>query len=138
MNIIRWRPMGDMDKWFDDVWPMHGAGQGGFTPAMDVYQTNDAVVVKTPLPGVDPEQVRIAIENDVLTVEGTVEQKSEVDERNYYRKEIRAGSFHRAVALPAAVNGEAATATLENGLLTITVPKEERAKPKTVKIEVKK
>lgn len=137
MNLIRWNPY-DMDKWFDDMVSAPFQGRGGFAPAMDVFQIKDAVIVKTPLAGVDPDKVNISIENDVLTVEGTMEQKSEVDEKEYYRKEIRSGSFHRAVALPTAVDGDKANATFENGMLTITVPKEERAKPKSIKVRVKK
>jgi HSP20 family protein len=106
-------------------------------PALDVYQTDDDVVVETQLPGVDPTNVNISIENDVLTIEGSFEKKREVDEKNYYRKEIRSGSFHRSVALPTSVNGDKAKATYDKGVLKVTVPKEERAKPKTVKVEVK-
>src|SRR3989338_861608 len=99
MSIIKWRPMFDpfldMDNYFES-----------FVPALDVYQDADNVIVETPLPGIDPSDVNISVENDVLTIEGSSEKKSEVDEKNYYRKEIRSGSFHRAVALPAAVNGE--------------------------------
>ena len=134
MPIVRWAPMwpamSDIDRFFDE-------GGAGFIPALDVYQTKDDVVVETQLPGIDPSNVNISIENDVLTVEGNFEKKSEVDEKNYYRKEIRSGSFHRSVALPAAVSGDKAKATYEKGVLKITVPKEERAKPKTVKVEVK-
>lgn len=139
MALVRWTPMfpsiDEFDKLFDDfgAWPKLTS----FVPAMDVYQTKDDVVVETPLAGIDPEKVNISIENDVLTIEGNMEQKSEVDEKNYYRKEIRAGSFHRSVALPAAVSGEKAKATYEKGILKIMIPKEERAKPKTVKVEVK-
>ncbi len=132
MNIIRWQPFMDMDRWFDDAPGMH------FAPAVDVFQTDDAVIVKTPLAGIDPDKVNISIENDVLTVEGTTEQKSEVDEKDYYRKEIRTGSFHRSVALPTAVNGDQAKAEFENGMLTITVPKEERAKPKAIRVQIKR
>ncbi len=137
MPIVRWSPFWpqnmDLDRFFDDGF----ANVSGFVPALDVYQTNDDVVVETQLPGVDPANVNVSIENDVLTVEGSFEKKSEVDEKNYYRKEIRSGSFHRSVALPAAVNGDKAKATYDKGVLKITVPKEERAKPKTVKVEVK-
>lgn len=122
----------DMDQWFDDAPGMH------FAPAVDVYQTDDAVVVKTPLAGIDPDGVNISIENGVLTIEGKTERKSEVDDTNYYRKEIRTGTFHRAIALPAAVKGEKAKAEFDNGLLTVKIPKEEKAKPKIVKAEVKK
>ncbi len=138
MSLVRWTPMfpnfGDLDKFFEDTsWP----NVSGFVPALDIYQTKDEVVVETPLAGIDPEKVNLSIENDVLTIEGKSEQKSEVDEKNYYRKEVRYGSFHRSVALPAAVNGDKAKATYENGVLKVVIPKEERAKPKTVKVEVK-
>ncbi len=125
----------EFDKFFED-WGGFSR-LGSFVPALDVYQTKDTVVVETPLAGIDPEKVNISIENDVLTIEGKVEQKSEVDEKNYYRKEVRYGSFHRSVALPTAVDGNKAKATYEKGMLKIEIPKEERAKPKTVKVEVK-
>lgn len=137
MNMIRWRPMTDLDKWFDES-ILSSMMQGGFMPVVDVYQTKDAVIVETPLAGIDPSKVNVSIENDVLTIEGSVEHKTEVDEKEYYRKEIRSGSFHRAVALPTSVKGEAANALFEDGMLKITIPKEERAKPKTIKVNVNK
>lgn len=139
MSLVRWTPVvpswGDFDKFFDEfsgLQPM-----GGFAPALDVYQTKDDVVVEAPLPGLDPDQVSISIENDVLTLEGKFEHKTEVDDKNYYRREVRSGAFHRSVALPTAVSGEKAKATYEKGVLKIVIPKEERAKPRSVKIEVK-
>lgn len=137
MKIIRWRPFPmNFDRWPDDatVGPVFEADT--FTPSLDVYQTKEAVVVETPLAGVDPNQVNISVENDVLTIEGSMEKKSEVEEKNYIRKEIRTGSFHRAVALPTAVQGEKAEAVFENGMLKVTIPKEERAKPTTVRVQV--
>ena len=139
MALVRWTTLlpsfGAADKFFDDFNLMSQVN--GFVPALDVYQTKDDVVVETALPGVDPKGVNIFIANDVLTVEGSYEKKSEVDERNYYRQEIRAGSFHRSVALSAAVNSDKAKATYEKGMLRIVVPKEERATPKMVKVEVR-
>lgn len=138
MSIVRWTPMfpswNEMDKMFDDSF---GNGLSGFVPALDVYQTKDDVVVETALAGIDPNLVNISIANDVLTIEGKSEHKSEVDDKNYYRKEIRCGSFHRSVALPTSVAGDKAKATYEKGILKIVVPKEEKAKPKTVKIDIK-
>lgn len=139
MSLIRWAPVlpsvSDFDKLFDDF----GVGRelASFVPALDVYQTKDDVVVETHLAGIDPEKVNVLIENDVLTIEGSTEHKSEVDEKNYYRKEVRSGSFHRSVVLPAAVSGDKAKAAYEKGVLKIVIPKEERSKPKTVKVEVK-
>lgn len=139
MSIIKWTPMLDpfneMDRWLDN-WPSNS--MANFAPAVDVWEDADNVYVETPLPGVNPEQVNIAIENDILTIEGASEKKTEVDEKNYYRKEVRSGSFHRAVALPSSVKSDDAKAEYEKGILKITVPKEERAKPKKVKVEVKK
>ena len=128
----------DMNKLFDDTWPgMMMRSMNSMVPAMDVYEDKDNVYVETPLAGIDPSKVTISIENDVLTIEGKSERTSEVEDKKYYRKEVSYGSFHRAVALPTAVNGNAAKATYQNGVLKITIPKEERAKPTTVKVEVK-
>ena len=137
MNIIRWRPAMDADRWFDDMVPSSFMGVN-FTPAVDVYQRKDAVVVESPLAGIDPDKVNISIEDDVLTIEGAMEKKTEVDEKNYYRKEIRSGMFHRSVGLPTAVNGNKAEATFDKGLLTITIPKAEHVKPTTIKVNVVK
>lgn len=135
MNIVRWSPINDIDRWFDGMMPVVG---NVFTPAVDVYQTDKAVVVEAPLAGVDPEKVEIAIENDMLTIEGSMEKTTEVDDKNYYRKEIRSGSFHRSVALPVAVKGDAAEAVFEKGMLRITLPKADVQKSKTIKVQVKK
>ena len=124
----------DMDQAFDS---MVVPAQRGFVPALDVYQTADDVVVETTLPGMNPNDVRVSIENDVLTIEGSSEKKTEVDEKDYYRKEIRSGSFHRAVALPSSVKGDDAKASYENGVLKIIIPKREEVKPKKVSIEIK-
>lgn len=139
MSLIKWTPMLDpfneFDKFFDGSSNM---GLTNFAPAVDVWEDKDNVYVETPLPGLDPENVEISIENDVLTIEGSAEKKNEVDEKNYYRKEVRYGSFHRAVALPSAVKSDSAKAEYIKGVLKINIPKEERAKPKKVQIEVKK
>ena len=138
MNLIKWRPMLDpLDEEFERFFsqmPSIG-GSKGFVPSLDVYQSNDAVVVETPLAGIDPKNVSISIENDVLTVEGRSEKRSEVDDKEYYMKEVRTGAFHRSITLPVGVDGDKAKAEVENGLLKISIPKSERIKPKTIPIE---
>ena len=140
MSIIKWSPFitpsaGDeFDKFFDS-WPIMSAN---FTPALDVYQDADNVIVEAPLAGINPENVDISIENDVLTIKSEHEKKSEVEDKNYYRKEVRHGSFYRAVQLPTRVTGDAAEATYEKGVLKITIPKAAEAKPKTIKIKAGK
>lgn len=143
MAIIKWNPWSpmfeDMEKFFSD-YPMALADRmsKNFMPAVDVYETKDAVVAELPLAGVDPNRVNVTIENDVLNVSGDMERKSEVDEKDFYRKEVRYGSFARAVPLPAHVLGDKATAQYKDGMLKITAPKAEPKQVKSVKIEVKK
>ncbi len=130
-----WDPFEDMDRMLTDV---PGRRVQGFVPAVDVYQDDDNVYVDTELAGIDPEQVDVSIENDVLTIKGQSEQKSEVDEKHYYRKEVRRGSFYRSIGLPTHVVGDDAKAAYTDGILKITVPKAPEVKPKSVKIDVQK
>jgi HSP20 family protein len=142
MSIIKWAPFlsefDDMDKMMESMLPAVRGSQFGFTPAVDMYEDKDNIVVETQLGGIDPEKVDVSIENNVLTIKGESEKKSEVDDKNYYRKEIRRGSFYRSIPLPTKVDGEAASAINEDGVLKITVPKASEIKPKTIKIQTKK
>lgn len=95
----------------------------GFIPAIDVYEKGDAVVVETPLAGVDPKDVTVAVDGDMLTITGKSEHRTEVDEKNYLYKEVRYGAFQRKVQLPTPVLGEKASMSSEHGLLKITLPK---------------
>lgn len=127
-------PFEEMEKLFSEFSP---SLTKGFMPAVDIYQDKDNVYVESLLAGVDPKDIDISIENDVLTMQGDMEKKTEVDEKNYYRKEVRRGSFYRSVSLPTHVLGDKADANYENGILKITVPKAPEAKPKTIKVNVK-
>lgn len=105
-------------------------------PPVDMYETDTGVVVETPLAGVDPNKIEIAIENNILSIKGSSERKTEVDEKNFYRKEVRHGSIFRQVTLPTAVEGDKAKASFENGVLKIEIPKS--GKSKSVKVSVSK
>ena len=124
MSIIRWAPM------------MEPFEQ--FFPAMDVYETEKSVVVETALPGINPDEVKVSVEKGVLTVTGESKKEHEVDDKNYYRKEVRAGSFFRQVALPAPVLEDKVNAVFEDGMLKVTCPKAEQVKSKKVEIRVVK
>jgi len=141
MPLIKWtpflEPFEDMDKMFNEFMPTATRGQG-FVPAVDMYEDKDNVIVETQLSGIDPEKVDISIENDVLTIKGESEKMSEVEDKNYYRKEIRRGSFYRSIPLPTHVMGDKAKAMASGGILKISVPKAEETKPKKIKIETKK
>lgn len=135
MPIVKWspflEPFEEMEKMMSDY------SSQGFAPAIDVYETKDEVVVEAPLAGVDPKDVEINIENDVLTIKGEVKKETEVDDKNYYRKEVRSGSFFRSVALPAHVLSDQAEAESAQGLLKIVIPKAPEAKPKQIKVKIK-
>ena len=132
-SIIHWSPIRDVDRFFEeDIW--NGAN---FTPAVDVYQDKDNVIVETPLAGIDPEKVDITIENDVLKISGTTEEKKEVKREDYYCKEVKAGSFSRSIALPTSVKADEAEATSDKGMLKIVIPKAEEVKPKKIAIKAK-
>lgn len=132
MKITPWSPFMGMEE-FDEFFK-----NGGFAPAIDVYQTKDQVVVEAAVPNLDPAKVDVSIENDVLTIEGNSEHQSEIEDKEYYRKEVRSGSFYRTVPLPVAVQGQEAKAVYENGILKISVPKAEEAKKNKINIEIKK
>ena len=135
MSLIKWTPLiepfDEMERFMDR------SAMQGFTPAIDVYETKDEVVVETPLAGIDPKDVEIAVENNILTIKGETKKESEVDEKNYYRKEVACGSFFRTVALPSRVIADKAEASFADGMLKITIPKAEEVKPKTIKVKVK-
>ncbi len=128
-------PWEEMEKFFDN-WPE--AKSGKFAPAVDVYKDKGNVVVESSLSGVDPKDVDVSLEKNVLTIKGKTERKSEVDEKNYYRKEIRTGRFYRNINLPAKVDKDKIRAEYKDGTLKISAPiKSEPKKEKKVKIDVK-
>lgn len=132
-GLMRWSPVWDMEKIFDD-----GLWEGNdFSPAIDVRQDKDSMIVETSLPGIDPDKVEISVENDVLTISGHTEEKKETKREDYYRKEIREGSFSRSVILPMGVKADQAEAHYEKGILRISLPKAEEAKPKKIAIKAK-
>jgi HSP20 family protein len=139
MSLIKWSPFfdqfEDVDKFFSDMTPALRGAKNSFVPAIDMYENEDSVIVETQLAGIDPDKVSISIENDVLCIKGEGEKKSEVDDKNYYRKEIRRGSFYRSVQLPAHVDGDKAEAEADDGVLKIKIPKAQELKPKAIKIK---
>jgi HSP20 family protein len=108
---------------------------GPWMPAMDVYETDEKVVVTVELPGIDQENVEVSVEDSTLTVSGTREFSSEVAEESYHRIERRYGSFSRAVSLPPQVDTGKVDARFEDGVLSIEVPKLEKARPKKIQIK---
>ena len=141
MSLIKWSPLFEewenMEKALRD-WqiPMEKT----FIPAIDVYKEKGNVMVKTAITGIDPKDIKIEVDNNILTIRGKTEKKSEVDEKNYYRREIKHGSFQRSVMLPGEVNSDKIVADYEDGVLKITAPliKEVKDKSKKIAVNIKK
>ncbi|MBI5352495.1 MAG: Hsp20/alpha crystallin family protein [Chloroflexi bacterium] len=143
-NLIRWEPMREvmtlreaMDHLFDDAFTRPMGMAGSSIPALDLYQTDDAVVVKAALPGFKPDDVQISVTNDVLTLRGEYKQESEQNEAVYHLRERRHSSFERSLTLPTSVQTDKAKAEFENGILTIQLPKSDEVKPKSISIKAK-
>jgi HSP20 family protein len=140
MSIIKWNPFLE-DNYFDDAFKTMSdfapvvRGANGFMPAIDMYEDKNNVIIETQLTGIDPEKIDISIENDVLYIKGEGEKKTEVEEKNYYRKEIRRGSFYRSIPIPTKVLEDQASAIADGGILKISIPKALEIKPKTIKIK---
>jgi HSP20 family protein len=128
-----------MDRLFDDAFtrPLSLAGNNWSVPAVDMYQTENEIVVKAALPGIKPDEVQINVTGEVLILKGEIKQKEEVKEKAYHLREQRLGMFERSIILPTDVVADKARADFENGILTITLPKAEQAKPKTISVKAK-
>ena len=106
-------------------------------PAIDLYQTDEEVVVKAALPGLKADDVQITVTNDLLTLRGEFKWENGHKNATYHIREQRYGSFERSVSLPVDVQTNMAKADFQNGILTITLPKAESVKPKTISIKAK-
>ncbi len=140
MSLIRWSPIWDPFAEFDDTMrlPAVNPSLKAFVPPVDIYEDEKTVVVEAPLAGMRPEDVSVSVEKGVLTLKGETKKEHEVEEKNYYRKEVRSGSFYRVLALPAPVLEDKVSAEFKNGVLKITCPKALSTKTKKVDVKVVK
>jgi HSP20 family protein len=145
-NLIRWEPAREMmtlrdamDRLFDDAFtrPLRLNDGHWSIPAVDMYQTDNEIVVKAAIPGVKTDDVQINVTGEVLTIKGETKEKEEVKEKVYHLREQRWGVFERTIALPTDVIADKAKAEFENGILTITLPKAEEVRPKSITIKTK-
>lgn len=144
-NLTRWEPVREMmtlreamDRLFDDAFTRPFSIRDGWSaPAIDMYQTDDEIVVKASLPGIKADEVQINITGDVLTLKGEVKHQEESKDKAWHIREQCWGSFQRSVALPTNVVADKAKAEFENGILAITLPKAEEVKPTTITINTK-
>ena len=147
-TLIRWEPTRElttlrdrMDRLFSEAVGRGWGGEEGLTtgvwmPAVDVFETNDSIVLKADLPDVNKDEVDIFVQNNTLTIRGERKREKEVSEKDFYRMERSYGSFARSFSLPPTVDAEKIDAAFTNGVLTLTLPKREESKPKQIKVKV--
>ncbi len=134
-TLTRWDPRAELgelrtrfDRIFDD------GRERAWTPAIDVVREDGRLVVRADLPGYKPEEVKIEVEDDILTVSGEHQESTEEKGRNYVRRERRYGSFSRSLALPAGIDPKTIEATTHDGVVEVTIPLPEEAKKEPVRI----
>ena len=153
MAIVRWEPFRDlvglqdrMNRLFDESF--RGLGRSGseddwalggtWAPAVDIYHHDGSIVLKAEVPGMDPKDVDIRVENNVLTLRGERKLDSDVKKENYHRVERAYGTFTRSFTLPSVVDTEKIKAEYRDGVLRVSLPTKEEAKPKQISISVTK
>ena len=145
MAIIRWDPFRDivtlrekMNRLFEDAVTARGDDKdmisSTWTPSVDIYETENALVLTAEVPGVEENNVEIKIEDNTLTLKGERNFEKETNEDNYHRIERSYGSFYRSFTIPRNVDQEKIKAEQDSGVLRITMPKKPESKPKTVKV----
>jgi HSP20 family protein len=121
----------------DDFWSNDAFGGAmEWVPAVDIVEREHEITLKAELPGVEPRDVAISLENNVLTLQGHRESEKEVRKENYYRMERATGAFARSFTIPVSIDSDRVTADFKNGLLTITLPKKESSKGRTIEVNV--
>jgi HSP20 family protein len=148
MAIVRWEPFRDllslqerMNRMFDESYRGRGTEDwmgGAWAPAVDIYEQNGNIVLQAELPGLDPKDVDVRVENNVLTLRGQRKLDETVNKDNYHRVERSYGAFTRSFTLPSQVDTEKIQANYKDGVLRLTLPTREEAKPKQIAINVTK
>ncbi len=138
MNIVPRRPFDELNDFFrDDDWFFPVFSKRASEPEMDVYETEKDVVAEVNLPDINPDNVSVLVEEGVLKISGKEEEEKKDEGKNYWRKEIRKGSFQKAVRLPHEVDENKTEATYEKGVLKVVMPKIEEKKKESKEIKVK-
>ena len=148
MAIVKYNPLRElrtmqeqMNRLLNLSWNHDLSGEdmrdGIWQPAVDIYETEESIVIKAELPDVDQKDIDVRIEDNTLTLKGERKHEGEVKKENYHRIERYFGTFQRSFSLPATIDQEKVSAVCERGVLTITLPKKEEIKPKQINIQVK-
>ena len=148
MKLTRWDPLQDVDDMFDRYtraigWPLQRRGRGlmpmseeGWSPRVDVSETDKHFLIKAEVPGIKREDVKISIEDNILTISGERKEEKEEQGSKYYRSECCYGSFSRSFSLPQNVDEDKIEANFKDGMLTLQIPKKEAAKTKKIEVKI--
>ena len=146
MTLVGWNPFRDfsvlqnqMNRLFEDAmgtWQgeSNGRGNTNWVPLTDIYENDNDLIVRAELPGVDPKMIDVRMENNVLTIRGERPFEQKVAQENYHRLERSYGTFSRSFALPTTIDADKIHAEYRDGILHLTLPKAEKAKPKRIQI----
>lgn len=137
-TLTRWDPFAELSELrtrFDRIYDgLTGGTERSWVPAIDVARENGNLIVRADVPGIKPEEVKIEVEDDILTVSGEHEETTEAKEKEYVRRERRYGSFRRSMALPTGVDAKQIKATTHDGVVEVTIPLPNDVKKETVTI----
>ncbi len=148
MALIRWDPFREistlqerMNRLFSEVARRSPVAeeemvQGAWVPPVDIFETGDSIVIKAELPGISKEDITLEVKENTLSIRGEKKFEKDVKEENYHRVERSYGAFQRAFSLPGTVQQDKVKAKFRDGILEVTLPKAEEAKPKQIKVDV--
>lgn len=137
MNLVRFDPftaMRDLDRLFQES----GRPANRWMPRVDVLDQDKNLVIRTEVPGVDPESIDVTVEGGTLTIKGSRSFETEENKANYHRKEIFEGSFERTILLPEGLDADAVAAVSKDGMLEISIPKQPEVLPQKVTVEIQR
>jgi len=155
MSLVRWNPARELATWPSDLFGIQremnrmfnnffrgdardeDSALSSWTPAVDISEHDSEFVVKVEVPGVNKDDVKITLESNILTIRGEKKHEKETKEENYHRVERSYGSFQRSFTLPTTVKSDKIDAVYKDGILTVSLPKAEEAKPKQIEVKVK-
>jgi len=147
MAIVRYNPLRElrgmqeqMNRLLDLAWnrePGEELREGVWQPLVDIFENDEAVVIRAELPGVEQDAIEVKIEGSTLTIRGERKQDAEVRQENYHRVERYYGPFQRSFLLPQTIDQEKVKAACDKGVLTITLPKKQLTKPRQITVQVK-
>lgn len=153
MAIIKWGPTTDLareldsmqrriNRMFNNFFEGRMSEEGdialsAWSPAVDIVEREDSFVIEAELPGMKKDDIKISLANDILTIQGEKKSEREEKKENYHRTERTYGKFSRSFSLPGNIKSDKVEAEFSNGVLRITVPKSEEAKPKQIEVKVK-